>query len=171
MNFTLSDKKRCSTYGIFRFRCRMQKQSYVYASSQTDKISKTCRKILLHFALAIKNGIINLQTRSQFRSRPNHADKHECVLVLSKDIKDWIEKISFAERISQSEIIRMALEWWIEITSDKLRRTALKKWENDRISLRIMEFYFSFWKYARHLTSTFPETGKPFECLIEHSQS
>mgnify|MGYP001271781770 FL=1 len=170
MNFTLSDNKRCSIYGVFRFRCRMQKRSYIYASSQTDQISKTCRKILLHFASAIKNGILNLQARSQFRSRPNHADKRECVLVLSKDIKDWIEKISFAERISQSEIIRMALEWWIEISSDKPRSTALKKWQNDHISLRIMEFYFSFWKYARHLTSTFPETGRSSECLPEPCQ-
>ena len=89
MNFTLSDNKRCSIYGVFRFRCRMQKRSYIYASSLTDQISKTCRKILLHFASAIKNGILNLQARSQFRSRPNHADKLRCVL--SKDMKDWIE--------------------------------------------------------------------------------
>lgn len=163
MDFTITDEKRISLYGIVRFRSRMQKHVFIHLSSQLQRVSKLCRTIMVQFSQSVNSGLVNIHARSDFKTRNILKDKQECVIILTKDIKDWIEKISFSEKISQSEVLRMAIEWWIEHHKKNMRVSPKNKWSYIKVSLRVEEFDFSFWKYARNLTLSFP---KPSDLLL-----
>jgi len=160
MDVNLSDVARVRTYGKIIFRCRLQKSANTFYSQHWMHFSKACRRALTRFAQALKGGTLRIEERSRFLTRRDLSDKVTRSVILTQDIKDWMEKISYSERISQNEVLRMALEWWMEaanpLASGRSFRAACRKWYHDRIISRPEEFFFHFWQYARIKYDQYP---------------
>ena len=159
MDITLSDRMRVQKFGKIQFRCRLQKNINTYYSKHSLRFSRSCRRALACFVKAILSGQIQIQQRSNFFSRTDKNDKVSRAVLLTKDLKDWMEKFSFSEKISQNEVLRMALEWWMEtaaVPEGRRYRAACEKWYHDRVQTRPEEFFFSFWRYGRERYEKFP---------------
>lgn len=160
MDINLSDRIRIRKFGKVRFRCRLQLQMNNFYSTHLLRFSKSCRWAVARFARAIMGGKIHIQERSKFLVREDKNDKVSRTVILTRDIKDWMEKFSFSEKISQNEVLRMALEWWMEtvnpLAKSRTYRAACRKWHHDHIQTRLEEFFFSFWQYGRERYEKFP---------------
>ncbi len=146
--------------GTFRFHCRMDISVYKWYCCQAPTIHQACQNALKQFADGIRGGIIRLNTKSQFLERKNKSQKHECVILITKSEKEWIEKIAFNLCISQSEILRMALEWWMEVKNPKTDAVsatrARDKWHYGVITFRPFAVHFNLWGNGTVTLNAFP---------------
>ena len=169
MNVDLTDAARVRAYGKVIFRCRLQKKENSFFSKHCMHFSKSCRKAITQFALAVQGGTLRIEERSRFITRLEKTDKVSRSVILTRDIKDWIEKIAYSERISQNEVLRMALEWWMEtvnpLANGRTYRAACKKWYHDRITPRPDEFFFHFWRYAREKYDRYPSEDEAWNAI------
>lgn len=104
---------------------------------------------------------------SRFLAREDVSDKTElCVRITVQD-KDYLEKMAFAFRLSQAEVLRMALEWYMEAINPCVdQRTfdaACRKWHHDRVMHSPSTMWFSFKQSDRLLEWQFPSKT---ECEI-----
>ena len=148
------DKRR------IRFHCRFQGEVYDCYQKHSRGISKAIRHALLRFRQAVGGGMLRLDSRSRFLGRPLREDKIELHVQLTVADKDLLEKLSFALRASQAEVLRMALEWYMEATRMQSPQSvfyaARRKWHHRRPSLKPVSMWFSFWEPNRLLGWQFP---------------
>ena len=152
--------ERVPACGRVRFHCRFQRAVYACYKNHPRHISRAVRLVLLKFRKALDGGMFNLSRVSRFLAREDVTDKVELHLQLTVADKDLIEKLAFALRISQSELLRMALEWHMEAMRPQSPRcvfyAARRKWHHRRVKPRPESMAFSFWTFGRSLEWQFP---------------
>ena len=149
------DRKR------IRFHCRFQTEVYEYYRSRPRGISKTIRHALARFRLVVNGGLFRLERLSRFLSRTVVRDKIELRVRLTVEDKDLLEKLAFAFRLSQAEVLRMALEWYMEAVNVNARQcvyyAARRKWHHRRPNPEPFTLRYSFWDPGRLLEWRFPQ--------------
>lgn len=133
-----------------RLRCRLEQAVHEHYGTQPDRLSAAVRAVLQRFRLLLRSGLFRLEKRSHFRGRPDLADKVELTVRLTRADKDLLEKLAFALRLSQAEVLRMALEWGMAEDGEK------EKWHHDQIELKPCTMNFSFWTPNRRLEWQLP---------------
>lgn len=145
---------------LVRFHSRFQRDVYRYYSRRPRGASRSIRHALLRFRLAVRGGVIKLTQLSRFLSRADVKDKVECYLRISVQDKDFLEKLAFALRLSQAEVLRMALEWFMEATGMHSPRAvflpAFRRWHHRRPKPVPYTMRFSFWATGRLLEWQIP---------------
>jgi len=125
-----------------------------WCASHREKLSAFCRIALMHFAKAVKGGRIRIENRSNFLARADKTKKAEQYITLSGFDKDWLEKMAFTLKASQTEILRMALEWWKAVEGNN--ESAKDHWHTDTISERPSGSRFCLWSAGYMTLSHFP---------------
>jgi len=150
--------------GRVRFHCRFESDVYDCYRRHRRHISRAIRAALRKFRTAVNGGMIDLSRMSRFLSRKDVRDKVEIAIRLTVGDKDMLEKMAFALRISQAEVLRMALEWNMEAVNIKAPRhvfyAARRKWHHKRPKL-----------YMRTMRYSFLETGRVLEWQLPSAES
>ena len=146
---------------IVRIHCRVETDVFEKCNRHTGGISKISKRALLAFRNAVNGGLFKFANRSRFYGRACREDKVELWLRIDAADKDLVEKLSFAMRISQAEVVRIALEWYLEVVMDGDLR-AVRKWHHGHIQPRPTAMRFSFWSFGRLLEWQFPPTPASF---------
>jgi hypothetical protein len=153
---TENDSPAC----VVRFHCRMQTAVFDWFSRREQSFGKICCRAIRRFMKGVHGGRICTNARSDFYTRSDVRDKVECWLCLGEVEKEWLEKMSFAYKVSQSELVRMVLEWWMALHKDDMRGYPSKgyylKWYHEVITARPIELFFSFWSEGQALIYDFP---------------
>ncbi|MDR2734146.1 MAG: hypothetical protein LBC99_05800 [Spirochaetota bacterium] len=157
-------------YKTVRFHFRLQKEVAAYFRDRKrngNYFSGMCSAAVDRFQIALSQGFINLKRTSRFREREDRADKIECIANLETVAKDLVEKLAFTLRLSQAEVLRMAMEWWMETVLLRKRREisipARWKWHHRSRTPRVETLTFSFWSFGRELIWRFhPPRPKKF---------
>jgi len=145
---------------IVRFHCRMEPSIRAWYCSSDTGINNACHEALMQFANGIKGGTIRLDVKSRFLERTDKSQKVECILQLSCFEKDWLQKMAFKLHTSQTEVLRMALEWWMEAKNSagdgSATRRARKKWHHGVITLRPYAVRYNLWGQGIVTMNNFP---------------
>jgi len=147
-------------WGAVHFHCRFRISMYEYFRDHPRGMSKTIRLALQKFKLAAIGGIIKLPRKSQFFTRPDKKDKTEQYVSLTIEDKDLIEKLGFTFRLSQAEVLRVAMEWFMTTESARERHTdfyrVLRKSHHRQPLLRPVSMRFPIWTMGRLLEWQIP---------------
>ena len=142
-------------YRTTRFHFRLQKKVRAFYLVQPNDFCHLCEAAIDRFQDAILSGYVNTERVSRFREREDLQDKLETVVRIDVRYKDFIEKLAFALRVSQAEVLRMALEWWMEVVlearNEEVSVPARKKWHHSMSLPHMDTLTFSFWKFGREL--------------------
>jgi len=151
-------------YYAARFHFRLQTAVLNYYRTLPNSFSNLCNAAIERFYFATKEGRINTKRISRFLGRDDMRDKVECIVRIELGSKDFIEKLAIALRVSQAEVLRMALEWWMEAVCENKNRAvnipALRKWHHRVNRPHLDSLNFSFWKYGCEVIWKYHE-GKP----------
>lgn len=142
----------------FRFRC--ETSVHAWYSTRHFPYGLMIRRALLRFFRAVNGGIIDISQLSRFLRRTDLADKVESSVRLTADQKDLLEKLAFTLDSSQAEILRMALEWYMEAISPHatadVKFLARQKWHHATPSIIMNTCFFPFWRHERQLEWQIP---------------
>jgi len=144
-----------------RFHCRFEQAVFECYSRHPERISNGIREVMRKFRVVVRGGVLNLAQTSRFLSRPDTGDKVECCVRLTIADKDLVEKLAFALRLSQAEVLRMALEWHMDVVLAGEAQdvwVAVRKWHHDQPGLNVETMRFSFWRSGRLLEWHFPSS-------------
>ena len=145
---------------IFRFRFRCSIATHAWYSNRQFRYSLMIRRALLRFLRAVRGGMIDISCMSRFLSRDDIADKVETSARVTFWQKDILEKLAFALNSSQAEVLRMALEWYMEAVSPIAKPeqafAARRKWHHDTPSITPKNLRFPFWEPERQLEWQIP---------------
>jgi hypothetical protein len=145
-------------YNTVRFHFRLQKK--VAAHYRKDpyrafSFSYRCSAAVYNFKKAIEQNHINLARTSRFREREDVDDKIECIALIEVQAKDFLEKLAFTLRLSQAEVLRMAMEWFMETIALCNRREvaipARWKWHHRSGTPHIDTLSFNFYRFGSDL--------------------
>lgn len=146
--------------GLVRFHCRFERAVCEFYRRRTARISRSIRHALRKFRVAAAGGMLDLSHCSRFLARADVSDKVEARILLTVADKDLLEKMAFSLRLSQAEVLRMALEWNMEAISPLASRevffAARRKWHHEQPNYRLGTMRFSFWATGRLLEWQFP---------------
>jgi len=138
----------------------MEPSIHAWLCSYHTGISNACHEALKQFATGIKGGTIRLDVKSRFLERSDKTQKTERVLLLSCYEKDWLQKMAFNLHTSQTEVLRMALEWWMEAKNSAGNKSvsgrARKKWHHSVITLRPFAVRYNLWGQGMVTMNSFP---------------
>ena len=148
-------------YQVVRFHFRLQKSVNRFYREYRDRrrrgsnFSRMCTAALERFQDAVREGCINTHRVSRFRERDDAEDKVECIARVPLEVKDFLEKLAFALRLSQAEVLRMAMEWWMETKLESGKREvcvpARRKWRHRVPAPHMDSLCFSFYRFGRDL--------------------
>lgn len=145
-----------------RFHCRLKTDVYRFFRRVNRRFSRNCLQVIHKYMRGVRGGRMTLDRRSSFYSRPNRSNKVECWLKVRESDKEWLEKVSFSLRMSQAELVRMALDWWLALHTHQGegRRDEYDAslWYHEIITCRPIEVAFSFWGRGIVLIQDFPST-------------
>jgi hypothetical protein len=163
-------------YKTVRFHFRLQKSVAAFyrdREAHGKYFSGMCSAASYRFNRALSQGLINTARTSRFREREDVGDKIECIAHLEVQAKDFIEKMAFALRLSQAEVLRMAMEWWMETVQLRSKREisipARWKWHHRSRTPHMETLSFSFYTFGRELVWRFhPPKPKKFAFLYHN---
>jgi len=144
-----------------RFHCRLQGAVYAYYRKRPRGISRAVRRALARFRLVMGGGMFKIGKISRFLARADVEDKIELCIRLTVADKDLIEKYAFALRLSQAEVLRIVLEWFMEAISVHAPQfvfyAARRKWHHRRPNPKPITMRFSSWQPGRLLELQIPD--------------
>jgi len=115
---------------------------------------------LSRFRQAVDGGVFKLHRLSRFLSREELRDKIELRIRVTVEDKALLEKLAFSFRLSQAEVLRMALEWYMEAISVHARQIvyycARRKWHHRRPNPKPQSLRFAILGPDRLLEWQFP---------------
>jgi len=151
-----------------RFHFRLQKGVAAFFRDRKKwrkTFSEMCSSASYKFNRALSQGLINTTRVSRFREREDLGDKIECVANLEYEAKDFIEKMAFALKLSQAEVMRCAMEWWMETVLLRSKREvstpARWKWHHRSRAPHMDSLSFSFYEFGRELIWRFHPPRPP----------
>jgi hypothetical protein len=169
-DFDPADKK-----ARVRFHFRLQKEATLfYRRYYRFRFSNSCHNALAGFRIAVQGGLVKLEKTSRFLGREDRADKVECSARIRPADKDLLEKLAFALRRSQAEVMRMALEWWWEAVLRaplSIYIAARRKWHHRRVFPEQAEVRYRYDAYGREVVWRFPSCAavhKAYELIRNH---
>ena len=141
-----------------RFHCRLKTDVYRFFRHVNRRFSRNCLQVIHKYMRGVRGGRITLDRRSSFYSRPDRSDKVECWLKVRESDKEWLETVSFSLRMSQAELVRMALDWWLALHSNhgSIDEYDASSWYHEIITCRPIEVVFTFWGRGIVLIRNFP---------------
>ena len=154
--------------GMVRFHCRFETAVETFFMSGSGRMSPAVRDVLERFGRCVRGGLLNLKCRSRFKGRADLKDKVERVVRLEVRDKDLLEKLAFSLRISQAEVLRMALEWFMEAVAVASPEGRIK-WHHELPMLGPVSLRFAFSEYGRLLEWQIPPpglTGEAFRSIL-----
>jgi len=162
-DFDLTDKKV-----RVRFHFRLQKEANQFYRKRPLRFSKACHQALVDFRTVIQGGLLKLDKTSRFLGRDDRANKVECVARIRPEDKDLLEKLAFTLRLSQAEVMRMALEWRWEISEIAPLRTAIaarRKWHHRRVWLEQIEVRYRYDTFGKEVIWKFPSCSAVYKAF------
>jgi hypothetical protein len=163
-------------YKTVRFHFRLQKGVAAFYRDRKklgNYFSGLCSAATERFQTALSQGLINTSRTSRFREREDVGDKIECVANLEVQAKDIIEKLAFTLRLSQAEVLRMAMEWWMETMLLRNKREvsipARWKWHHRSRAPHMDTLTFSFYSFGRELIWRFHPPMPPKNAFLHRS--
>jgi len=161
-----------------RFHFRLQKSVAAFyrdRAARRKKFSGLCSAAVDRFQKALRLGAINTARTSRFREREDMGDKVECIANLEVQAKDIIEKLAFALKLSQAEVLRSAMEWWMETVLLRSKREvstpALWKWHHRSRTPGMDTLTFCFYEFGRELVWRFHPPVPPRDFFLRWAQA
>lgn len=145
-----------------RFHCRLRTDVCRFFRCTRRRFSRSCVQALRKYMRGVRGGRIALDKGSSFYLRPDKSDKVECWLRMRESDKEWLEKMSFSLRMSQAELVRTALDWWLALhrhqNEGRDNEYGASSWYHEVITCRPIEVTFGFWSRGLVLIRDFPST-------------